>query len=168
MEHPFLVADRLIQFGKITDRRGVEQKYAGPSTEDLDEVGPLRISKARGPLGIDGDRAMTGGDGRNGFEVFLAGLDDVHFDVGCLFKLCCRVHDDAGLRLYWRFDCRLARPSVDGAMELGAVEEHRFSSGVAHVRSLRAASTLTPSTAGGSPASMHSNSPQPSTCEAIS
>ena len=57
VQDPLFVLDHVVELGEAADGGRVEQEGAGAATEDLDEVGALRVAVAGGALGVDRDRA---------------------------------------------------------------------------------------------------------------
>ena len=77
VQYPLLGADGLLQLGERADRGGIEEKGAGTPTEDLDQVGPLRVTEPTCSLGIHRDGAGTSGEQLDRFQVLGARVDDV-------------------------------------------------------------------------------------------
>ena len=76
VQDPLGRTDRLVQRGEVGAADGVDQPGAGALATDLHEVGALAVAVARGPLGVDRDRALAGRDGGSGAGQLTLGLDD--------------------------------------------------------------------------------------------
>ena len=57
VQDPLGVADRLVERGQVVEGDRVDQRGAGPLATQLDQVGARGVAVARGPLGVERDRA---------------------------------------------------------------------------------------------------------------
>ncbi len=87
VEDPLFLADDVVELRERSDGRRVEQERAGSASEDLDEVGALRIPEPGRTLCVNGDRSRARSNSRNSSEVILTGIDNKHRRVGGLFGL---------------------------------------------------------------------------------
>jgi hypothetical protein len=77
VQNPLLIGHERGELRKIADRGRIEEEGARTASEDLDEVGPLRIAEAGRTLGIDGEWTLTLRETRDGEQELVPRRDDM-------------------------------------------------------------------------------------------
>jgi hypothetical protein len=76
VQHPLLALQHLSEQRQVGAADRVDERRPGALAAQLHEVGTLGVPVARGPLGVDGDRAGTGGEAGNDLGERRGGLGD--------------------------------------------------------------------------------------------
>src|SRR5699024_8118909 len=93
VDDPFVLVESGNEEAEVLEYLGVDEEGAGPLPSQLVEEGPVTVSDARRPLGVDGDRSLPGGQAGDRGGQLLSGVDDVWDAVGgCFQKRWFRCH----------------------------------------------------------------------------
>ena len=124
-------------------RDRVDQPGARALAAELHEVGALAVAVAGGPLGVDGDRPLAGGDGPGRLQQARSSTTT----SGHARRPACR----AGVTGRRRRRCRGSRPRVGGSAGSGARSPVNLPGCAATVSAAGPGRAMTPSGSGGRP-----------------